>query len=32
MQSFERKFDVTLNANQDLDNFANELEVMNFDF
>jgi len=31
MQSFERKFDVKLNANQDLENFANELDEMNFD-
>ena len=32
MQSFGKKFDMTLNGNQELENFANELDEMNFEF
>ena len=32
MQSYEKKIDMNLNANDELEAFANELEEMNFEF
>lgn len=31
MKSFGKKFDRTLNTNQELEDFANELDEMNFE-